>query len=70
MTARRRLVPESEVESMAALLERLGLMPKGGAVDIRADGVTFYPPGSAAGSLYDRYKAKKDKDRDGPASNR
>lgn len=49
MTAKRRLVPESEVESMVALLERLKVMPRGGAVDIRSDGVTFYPPEQTPG---------------------
>lgn len=56
MTAKRRLVPEQEVEGMAALLERLGLMPRGGPVDIRADGVTFYPPQPGSESAYDRWK--------------
>lgn len=59
MTAKRRLVPESEVESMVALLERLKVMPRGGAVDIRADGVTFYPPDQTPGTEYDRWKAKE-----------
>lgn len=58
MTAKRRLVPESEVESMYALLKRLGALPEGGAVDIRSDGVTFFPPDKTPGNDYDRWKAK------------
>lgn len=66
MTAKRRLVPASEVEEMHALLKRLGVQ-LGGPVDIRADGVTFYPPANNPGTEYDRYRAKKDANRDAPS---
>ena len=64
MTARRRLVPIAEVEAHIECLRRLGVQI--GAVDIRADGVTVYPPANsnAPGAAYDRYRAKKDADRD------
>lgn len=65
MTARRRLVPLAEVEQHIELLRRLGVQI--GAVDIRADGVTVYPPANTPGTAYDRYRAKKDADRDWPA---
>lgn len=67
MTAKRRLVPEHEVRSMYELLKSLGIQ-LGGPVDIRADGVTFYPPNQEPGNAYDRWKAK-DKNSD-PASHR
>lgn len=65
MTAKRRLVPEDEVESMFRLLTQLGVQI-GGAVDIRSDGVTFYPPNQSPGNAYDAWKAK-DKNSDRPA---
>ena len=60
MTAKRRTIPGTEIESHAALLVRLGLMPAEiGAVDIRADGVTFIAKGeSAKGSAFDVWKQK------------
>lgn len=63
MTAKRRLVPTAEVEQHIELLRRLGVQI--GAIDIRSDGVTVYPPANTPGTAYDRYKAKKDADRDG-----
>jgi hypothetical protein len=66
MTAKRRLVSTAEVEQHIELLRRLGVQI--GAVDIRADGVTVYPPANTPGTAYDRYRAKKDADRDRPAS--
>ena len=45
MTARRRLVPIAEVEQHIESLRRLGIQI--GAVDIRADGVTVYPPANS-----------------------
>lgn len=62
MTAKRRLVPIAEVEQHIELLRRLGVQI--GAVDIRADGVTVYPPANSPGTAYDRWKAQKDTDGD------
>lgn len=56
MTARRRLVPTSEVEQHIELLRRLGVQI--GAVDIRADGVTVYPPKQTPVNDFDKWKAK------------
>lgn len=47
MTARRILVPRQEVEQLIDLFEQRGLLQAGGAIDVRSDGVTFYPPGLA-----------------------
>lgn len=55
MTARRRLVPIAEVEQHIECLRKLGVQI--GAVDIRADGVTIYPPANNPGNDYDRWKA-------------
>lgn len=57
MTARRRLLPESEIRSAIELLRELGIEP--GAVDIRTDGITVHPKGSAQGSAFDAWKASK-----------
>lgn len=62
MTARRRLVPEKEVRSMAELLRSLGLKLDG-PVDIRADGVTFYPANTKPGDAYERW-SQDNPDRD------
>lgn len=57
MTAKRRLVPLSEVKEAMEFLRREGL--EIGAVDIRSDGVTFWPPAThGEQSAYDRWKAK------------
>lgn len=63
MTAKRRLVPTTEVERHITLFRKLGLPI--GAVDIRADGVTVHPPAESGGgdSAYDRWKTQ-DKNRD------
>lgn len=53
MTAKRRLVPTEEVQQHIELLKRLGVQI--GAVDIRADGVTVYPPNQAPGNDFDRW---------------
>ena len=42
MTARRRLVPEKEVISMATTLRALGFKLDG-PVEVRGDGVVFHP---------------------------
>lgn len=42
MTSKRRLVPNSEVVSLMNLWTDRGL--RIGAVDVRSDGVTIYPP--------------------------
>lgn len=57
MTARRRLVPTAEVEQHIALLRKMGIAI--GAVDIRADGVTIFPPQQQPGNDYDRWKAQE-----------
>jgi hypothetical protein len=62
MTAKRRLVSTAEVEQHIELLRRLGVQI--GAVDIRADGVTIYPPANTPGTAYDRWKAQEDTNRD------
>lgn len=58
MTARRRLVPDAEVRRVLDTLREYGVQI--GAVDIRADGVTVYPPANTPGTAYDRWKAQKD----------
>lgn len=45
MTARRRLVPDAEVRRVLDTLREYGVQI--GAVDIRADGVTVYPPANS-----------------------
>lgn len=62
MTAKRRLVPDAEVRRVLDTLREYGVQI--GAVDIRADGVTVYPPANNPGTAYDRYRAKKDAVRD------
>lgn len=56
MTAKRRLVPLTEVKEALDFLREYGVQI--GAVDIRADGVTVYPPANTPGTDYDRWKAK------------
>ena len=56
MTAKRRLVPDSEVRRVIDTLRSCGVQI--GAVDIRADGVTVYPPANAPGTAYAAWKAK------------
>lgn len=57
MTARRRLLPESEIRSAIELLRELGIEP--GAVDLRTDGITVYPKNEAQGGAFDAWKAKQ-----------
>lgn len=45
VTAKRRLVPIAEVQQHIECLRKLGVQI--GAVDIRADGVTVYPPANS-----------------------
>ena len=66
MTARRRLVPNTEIKSVLELLRAYGVDPASVVIDIRVDGVTFSPPATKPGNPYDVWKAK-DKDRDRPA---
>lgn len=58
MSAKRRLVPLAEVEQHLLQLKKLGVLI--GAVDIRSDGVTIYPPGAspAPGNDFDRWQAQ------------
>lgn len=65
MTAKRRLIPVSEVQEMLNFLRKEGFQISG--VDVRADGVTFFPPNHAPGTAYDRWKANQDKNSDRPA---
>lgn len=55
MSAKRRLVPPSEVEQHIQLLRRLGVPI--GAIDIRADGVTVSPPQQSVGNAFDQWQA-------------
>jgi hypothetical protein len=64
VTARRRLLPESEIRSAIELLRELGIEP--GAVDLRADGITVYPKNEAQRSEVDAWFAKK-QNSDGPS---
>lgn len=58
MTAKRRLVPVSEVKEMLDFLRGEGIEFAG--VDVRTDGVTFLPANQPQpGNAYDRYKAKE-----------
>lgn len=57
MTARRRLVPNAEVKRVLDTLRECGVQI--GAVDIRADGVTVYPPEQSPGNDYDLWKAQE-----------
>lgn len=63
MTARRRLVPLAEVKEAMDFLRKEGVSIAG--VDIRADGVTFYPPNQGGANAYDRWKSQ---DKNGPRS--
>lgn len=47
MTVRRRLVPDAELRRALDTLKEYGIQI--GAVDIRSDGVTVYPPSQAPG---------------------
>lgn len=54
MSARRRLVPDSELRRALDTLKEYGVQI--GAVDIRADGVTVYPKGESAANAFDQWK--------------
>lgn len=57
MTAKRRLVPLTEVKEAMEFLRSEGIAIA--SVDIRSDGVTFYPPNQAAGGTpFERWKAQ------------
>lgn len=61
MTARRRLVPDAELRRALDTLREYGLPI--GAVDIRGDGVTIYPPNHKEPETpFDAWKAQ-DRDR-------
>lgn len=57
MTAKRRLVPLSEIQAAHDWWLSLGY--RVGGIDIRADGVTFLPPASESRSAYDAFKAQE-----------
>lgn len=62
MTARRRLVPESEVKRMAEMLRDMGFRLDG-PIEIRTDGVVFHPSSDSGGDAYERW-SRKNKGRD------
>jgi hypothetical protein len=62
MTAKRRLVPEKEVRSMAELLRGMGFRLDG-PVEIRADSVVFHPANESAGDAYEQW-SRENKGRD------
>lgn len=57
MTAKRRLVPEREVKSMAELLRSLGFRLDG-PIEVRADGVVFHPAADSGGDAYEQWSRK------------
>lgn len=66
MSARRRLLPLTEVRSMLELLSEYGIDPKASVIDIRANGMTVSPPAAKPRNAYDEWKAKDDvRDRSG-----
>jgi hypothetical protein len=62
VTAKRRLVPEKEVRSMAELLRTMGFRLDG-PVEIRADSVVFHPMHDSGGDAYERW-SRENKGRD------
>lgn len=62
MTARRRLIPEREVQSMATLLRTMGFRLDG-PVEISSDRVVFHPAGESGGDAYERW-SRENPDRD------
>lgn len=58
MTAKRRLVPTSEVRDVLDLLRDYGVDPSRVIIDIRADGVSFTPPNQEPGNDFDRWIQK------------
>lgn len=61
MTAKRRLVPLSEVKEALDFLRKEQIDFAG--VDIRADGVTFFPANAAPGNAYEAWKKEPSRDR-------
>ncbi|MDC8755850.1 hypothetical protein OIK40_14470 [Erythrobacter sp. sf7] len=61
MTAKRRLLPESEIRSAIELLRELGIEP--GAVDLRSDGITIYPKSESQGNAFDAWKNQSNRER-------
>lgn len=53
MSAKRRLVPEREVKSMAELLRGMGFNLNG-PIEVRSDGVVFHPANHEQGT--DKYE--------------
>lgn len=66
MTARRRLVPLTELKELFDFLRSEGIDPTLRSVDIRTDGVAVSPPAATPGNAYDAWKTE-DKSRDRPA---
>lgn len=62
MTARRRLIPEREVQSMATLLKTMGFRLDG-PVEIRSDRVVFHPATESGEDAYERW-SRENKGRD------
>lgn len=57
MTAKRRLVPEKEVKSMAELLRTMGFRLDG-PIEIRGDSVVFHPAIESEGDMYAQWSRK------------
>jgi len=62
MTARRRLVPESEVKRMAEMLRAMGFRLDG-PIEVRTDGVVFHRSAESGGDAYERW-SRENKGRD------
>lgn len=59
MSAKRRLVPESEVRGMLELLRQYGIDLATLVIDIRGDGVTVSPPATESqGDAYEKWANK------------
>lgn len=63
MTAKRRLVPESEVRRALDIAREYGIQI--GSIDIRSDGVTIHPANRTPENDFDRWLSQ-DKGRDAP----
>ena len=57
MSAKRRLVPEKEVKSMAELLRQMGFRLDG-PIEIRSDSVVFHPAAESGGDAYEQWSRK------------
>lgn len=62
MTAKRRLVPDREVASLAETLRALGFKLDG-PIEVRADGVVFHPAAESGKDAYEQW-SRKNADRD------